>query len=69
MKYVFRRAVLGVVLVPLVAVAWVFIYAVLVGLGAEPQSSPREVFNDGLFVGVVLELFFVGDAVLKVVRK
>ena len=69
MKYVFRRAVLGVVLVPLVAVAWVLFYATLVGLGADPTNTPQGVFNDGLFIGFVVELFFVGDAVLKVVRK
>jgi hypothetical protein len=69
MKYVFRRALVGVVIVPLVAVAWFVFYAMLVGLGADPTNTPQGVFNDGLFIGLVVESFFVGDAVVKVVRK
>ncbi len=69
MKYVFRRSVLGVVLVPLVAVAWFVFYATLVGLGADPTASPSQVFNDGLLFGFAIQLWFVGDAIVKAVRK
>lgn len=58
MKYVFRRAVLGVVATPLIAFAWVFFIAVLIGLGAEPTASVNQVWNDGLWLGVISAVIF-----------
>ena len=58
MKYVIRRAVLGVVATPLIAGAWVLFTAGLIGLGAEPSASVNEVWNDGLWLGVITAVAF-----------
>ena len=58
MKYVFRRAVLGVVATPIVAFAWVLFIATLIGLGAEPTASVNQVWNDGLWLGVIVAVLF-----------
>ena len=58
MKYVFRRAVLGVVATPLVAGAWVLFTAVLIGLGAPPTASVNQVWNDGLWLGAIASILF-----------
>lgn len=65
MKFMFRRLLLGVVIVPLIAVMWFVFYAVLVGGGAEPTSTPSEVWNDGLMFGVVATLVFAVSAVIE----
>jgi hypothetical protein len=65
MKYVIRRAVAGVVITPLVAVAWVVFYAGLVGFGFEPTASVGEVFTNGIVAGVFISLAFVFGAVAK----
>lgn len=57
-KYVFRRAVAGVVITPLVALGWLVFYALLVGAGAEPTSTASEVWSNGLVLGVVVSLVF-----------
>jgi hypothetical protein len=69
MKYVFRRAILGVAIVPLIAVAWLLFYALLVGLGARQTSSAEEVFAVGLFIGLIVEVWFVVDGLVKVVKR
>ena len=58
MKYVIRRAVLGAVATPLVAFAWVMFTAVLIGLGAEPTASVNQVWNDGLWLGIISAVVF-----------
>ena len=58
MKYVFRRAVLGVVATPIVAGAWVLFIAGLIGLGAEPTANVSQVWNDGLGLGVIVAVLF-----------
>ena len=58
MKYVFRRAVLGVIATPIVAFAWVLFIAVLIGLGAEPTANVNQVWNDGLWLGVISAVIF-----------
>jgi hypothetical protein len=65
MKYAFRRLLLGVVIVPLVAVVYFVFYAVLVGGGAEPTSTPIEVWNNGLMFGVGATLVFAVSAVIE----
>jgi hypothetical protein len=59
-KFVIRRAVLGVVIVPAVAGIYFVGYAVLIGAGAGANAMPSEVWNNGLAlgVGVTLALMF-----------
>lgn len=66
MKYVFRRIVAGVVIVPAVAIAWVLFHAGLIFLGADPVAPASEVFVHGLVLGAFVELLFVLDYVWKV---
>jgi len=47
MKYVIRRAIASVVLSPVVVIAYVIFYAVLVGLGAQPGNNVEEVVANG----------------------
>ena len=69
MKFVIRRAVAGVVITPLVACGWVAVYASLILIGGEPSSTIGEVFTNGLWLGVMLSVWFVADAIGKLVRK
>jgi hypothetical protein len=69
MKYAFRRLLAGIVIVPVVAIAYLFGYAMLVGLGAEPTASASEVWSLGLLFGVIATLVFAGSAAVKAVRK
>lgn len=62
-KYVFRRALVGVVITPLVAFTYLVGYATLVGAGAEPTSTPSEVWNNGLMIGVIISVWFALDAI------
>ena len=54
MKYYIRRAVLGALAVPVVAVLWCVLYGVLILLGAEPSQTIGETFANGLLIGSVL---------------
>jgi len=65
MKYAFRRLLAGIVIVPLVAVAYFVLYVGLVAWGAEPNATPIEVWNNGLMIGVVATLVFAGSALVK----
>ena len=67
MKFMFRRLLLGVVIVPLVALAYFVLYALLVGvsIGGLPTTTPSEVWANGLMFGVVATLVFAGSAVAK----
>ena len=56
MKYVIRRALLGVISIPLIAGAYVFFYLTLVLLGAEPTSSLTDTFANGVNVAIVVAL-------------
>ena len=58
MKYVIRRAVVGVLATPLIAMAWVLFVAVLVAFGAPPSLSVNQVWNDGLLLGVITAVLF-----------
>lgn len=58
MKYVIRRLIAGVVLIPLVAVAYTALYAYLILIGGEPTSTIQEVFYNGLGMGVIVGLLF-----------
>ena len=54
MKYVIRRAILGLISIPFVAGAYVFGYLLLLLMGAEPNTSLSETFNNGMFIGGTL---------------
>ena len=54
MKFVIRRLILGIVSIPFVAGAWVFLYLLLLLMGAEPNQTISETFYNGLFIGGTL---------------
>ena len=58
MKYVFRRALVGVILIPVVAMVWVLFSAILGMLFALPMSSVNRVWNDGLWLGLLATIMF-----------
>jgi len=51
MKFYIRRAVAGVIAVPVVAGLYTFAYLWLIIAGGEPTVSSEEVFNNGLWLG------------------
>ena len=70
MKFYFRRAVVGLVSVPLVAGAYLLGYALLVGAGAGAGSSATEVWATGLWIGGLVAVFLTfAPQVLTLVRK
>ena len=56
LKYIIRRAILGIVIVPATAVIYFVGYALLVGAGATATSTAPEVWNNGLVLGVIATL-------------
>ena len=56
MKYYIRRAIVGAIATPLVAIAWCAFYAMLILLGAEPSQSIADTFGNGLLIGSVLAI-------------
>jgi hypothetical protein len=58
MKFYIRRAVAGIVSIPFVAGAWVFLYLVLILLGGEPQQTISDTFNNGLMIGTLVAVMF-----------
>jgi hypothetical protein len=58
MKYVIRRAVFGLVALPLVAGAYVFGYLVLASLANNNPLTLDEVWNNGLLIGSVSAVAF-----------
>jgi hypothetical protein len=58
MKFVVRRAVVGLLALPLIAGAYVFVYLALEVLGAGSSLELREIWNNGLLVGSVSALAF-----------
>jgi len=55
-KYIIRRAILGIVIVPATAGIYFVGYAGLVGAGATPTATAPEVWNNGLMLGIVATL-------------
>ena len=51
MKFYIRRAILGIVSIPFVAGAYVFLYLCLLLLGADTRQSLSDTFNNGMFIG------------------
>jgi hypothetical protein len=59
MKFVFRRAVLGLVALPVVAALYVVGYALLGLLGAGMTATPAEAWANGLLIASVAVVVFV----------
>jgi len=66
MKFFIRRLLAGIVIVPLTAVAYVFVCALLIGLGAGQNNSVAGYFGIGLWLGVGLTIAFAVDVLGKV---
>jgi hypothetical protein len=58
MKYVFRRALVGIIIIPVVAMVWVLFSAILGMVFALPMSSVNRVWNDGLWLGLLATIMF-----------
>lgn len=58
-KFVIRRAIAGIVIVPATAVIYFVGYALLVGAGATPTATAPEVWNNGLWLGGYLTLILM----------
>ncbi len=58
MKFYIRRAVAGAIATPLIAGAYFLFYALLVGAGAEPTSTPAGVWANGLMIGTIVAVMF-----------
>lgn len=58
MKFYIRRAVVGLVALPLVAGAYVFGYLALDLLGANGSLELSEIWNNGLLIGFVSAIAF-----------
>jgi len=56
MKYFIRRAIVGVISIPFVAGAYVFLYLLLLLAGAEPSLNLEGAFDNGLLIGFVIAL-------------
>lgn len=66
MKFVFRRLLLGVAIVPMVAVAYFSMFAVMVGFSyGIPTILASEVWNNGLMLGVLVTLAFSLEVLVK----
>ncbi len=59
MKFVVRRLIAGIVSIPFVAGAYVFLYLTLLLLGAEPNQTISETFFIGSQIGFVFALILV----------
>jgi hypothetical protein len=58
MKYLVRRAVVGVIAIPVVASAYVLGVAVLVGLGAGASFGVEQAWSNGLVIGFASAVVF-----------
>ncbi len=58
MKFYIRRAVAGVIAVPVIACAWVAVYFMLLVIGGEPQQTIADTFQNGLLIGWVCAVAF-----------
>jgi hypothetical protein len=66
MKYVFRRALVGIVLVPVVAMVWVLFTAILSVVVGLPMGSVNRVWNEGLGLGLLATIMF---AIIPLILK
>jgi hypothetical protein len=56
MKFVIRRLTVGIVSIPFVAGAYVFLNLFLIYLGADPQYTVEDTFYNGIEIGIVVAL-------------
>ena len=56
MKYVIRRLIVGIVSIPFVAGAYLFLNLLLIALGAEAQYTVEDAFYNGVEIGIVVAL-------------
>lgn len=56
MKFVIRRALLGLISIPLVAGAYTFVYLTLLVMGAEPTSSLTDTYANGVNIAIVVAI-------------
>lgn len=69
MKYVFRRLLAGVVIVPAVALAYTFICVVVIALGMPATSNTlADCWQSGLLAGVIFTITFAVSAWFEVRR-
>jgi len=57
-KFIIRRAIVGIIAIPLVAGVYTLGYALLIALGAQPNNSLEGVWNIGLQIGVSTAVIF-----------
>jgi hypothetical protein len=69
MKYVFRRALVGIIIIPVVAMVWVLFSAILGMVFALPMSSVNRVWNDGLWLGLLATIMFAITPLLNGKRR
>ena len=59
MKYVVRRAIASVVIIPAIAGMYLVAYALLLGMAIEPTARLAEVWNTGLVLGAISSFVFI----------
>jgi hypothetical protein len=59
MKFYIRRAIVGVISIPIVAGLYTLAYLWMVIAGAEPTVSSQEVFANGLWLGGLVAIMFI----------
>lgn len=59
MKFVIRRLIVGIVSIPFVAGAYLFLNLLLIALGAEAQYTVEDAFYNGIEIGIVVALILV----------
>lgn len=57
-KFIIRRAIVGIIGIPVVAGVYTLGYTVLVGLGAQPTNSLEGVWSIGLQMGIGTAVVF-----------
>jgi hypothetical protein len=58
MKFVIRRLAVGLISIPLIAGAYVFLYLCLLLAGAEATIGVSGAFDNGLLIGLTSAVFF-----------
>lgn len=59
MKFYIRRAVAGMIVMPVIAGAYFVGYLALVGIGSQSGLFPQEAWNNGLLIGSVCAVALV----------
>ena len=59
MKFLIRRFLVGLISIPFVAGAYLFLNLLLIALGAEAQYTVEDAFYNGIEIGIVVALILV----------